>query len=64
MGYIEGTSRDQAMILVLDEMVASESMVRVIDRFVEVFDLGEIGFANIAPSQNGRPSYRKRQTPS
>ncbi|NLO49090.1 MAG: hypothetical protein GX111_12420 [Clostridiales bacterium] len=39
MGYVIGESRDQVMMLALDEMAAEDSMVRIIDRFVEVCDL-------------------------
>ena len=55
MGYVEGVNRDQSMILSLDNMVLSDSMVRVIDRFIEVSDFTKLGFTKIKPSETGRP---------
>ena len=46
MGYVIGESRDQVMMLALDDMVAEDSMVRIIDRFIEVCDLKKLGFTN------------------
>jgi transposase len=57
MGYVEGTSREQAVILALDEMVGAESMARVIDRFVEVCDLEKLGFSHTESAKSGRPRY-------
>ena len=38
-------------------MVGEKAMVRVIDRFVEVTNLQELGFTNTQPAQTGRPAY-------
>lgn len=57
MRYKEGTSRDQASIWSLDDMVAEDSMVRVIDRFVELCDLEALGFTRTTPAAVGRPGY-------
>jgi len=38
-------------------MVAKESRVRIIDRFVESIDLATLGFSNTTPSRLGRDSY-------
>ncbi len=57
MGYVEGTNRDQVVIVALDEMVSATSMVRIIDRFVEAVDLVQLGFTHATPAQNGRPCY-------
>lgn len=57
MGYVEGSSRDQSFIMNLEDMVASESKVRVIDRFVDTIDLERLGFTNTTPSVRGRTSY-------
>lgn len=57
MGYVEGTNRNQAMIMTLEDFVASESMARLIDRFVGITDLYKLGFKNTIPAQTGRPSY-------
>ena len=60
MGYVVGENRDQMMMLALDDMVAKDSMVRVIDRFIEVCDFKKLGFINTEPKQQGRPSYEPR----
>ena len=57
MGYVEGVNRDQSMIFSLDDMVATDSMVRVIDRFIEVSDFTKLGFTKTKPSDTGRPPY-------
>lgn len=45
MGYIEGTSREQTMMMTYDDLVEEESMVRLIDRFVEVSSLEKISMS-------------------
>lgn len=57
MGYIEGISREQMVMTTLDDLVETESMARLIDRFVEVCDLEKLGFCHAAPTQTGRPCY-------
>ena len=57
MGYIEGTSRDQLFCRSLEEMVAEESMVRVIDRYVDICDLEKLGFTRARAAVTGRPGY-------
>jgi transposase len=57
MSYVEGTSREQVLMLAFDEMVAEDSMARLIDRFIEVCDLKKLGFSHTVPKQTGRPSY-------
>ncbi|MDD4414348.1 MAG: hypothetical protein PHR14_07355 [Oscillospiraceae bacterium] len=47
MGYVEGNNRDQAMIVSYDELVEDESIVRLIDRFVEVCDLRDKGTVHL-----------------
>lgn len=62
MSYIEGVNRNQSALLPpsLDEFVARDSIVRVIDAFVEGLDLGELGFTRAIPAQTGRPAYDPR----
>lgn len=57
MGYIKGTDREQNILWNLDEMVSPESMARVIDRYVEVLDLEQLGFTHTTPAETGRPCY-------
>lgn len=57
MGYIEGIHRDQVGFWSFEDMVGEESMVRVIDRFVDILDLKQKGFTRIEPKDTGRPGY-------
>jgi transposase len=57
-GFIEGASRDQAMLLpeCLDDYVDESNPVRIVDAFVELLDLAALGFKTI-PEATGRPGY-------
>jgi transposase len=57
MAHIPEGDRMQSRIMCLDDMVAKEAMVRVIDRFISVVDLVALGFENTTPSTRGRNSY-------
>jgi transposase len=57
MGYIEGTSREQTSYWSFDDMVAEDSIVRVIDRFIDIQDLEALGFTRTQPAATGRPGY-------
>jgi transposase len=54
---MEGTDRNQTGFWSLDELVGEESMVRVIDRFIDVTDLSALGFLHMEPAATGRPRY-------
>lgn len=58
-GFVEGQSRTQGALLpeMLDDFVAEANPVRVIDVFVEEFDLGKLCFAGVDPAATRRPSY-------
>ena len=56
-GYISGIDRNQITMYSLEDMVNQESMVRVIDRFIDVTDLQKLGFAKCRPAETGRPAY-------
>lgn len=45
------------MFLTLDEMVSDSGMAHVIDRFVEVCNLKDMGFTHTELQQTGRPPY-------
>ena len=57
MSFIEGTSRNQTAYWAMDDMVEEESMVRVIDLFIDKCDLGALGFTRTEPAATGRPGY-------
>jgi transposase len=57
--FVEGVDRGQATLFPesLDEFVAEDNSVRVIDVFVDELDLGTLGFDRVEPMLTGRPSY-------
>src|SRR6267378_3911657 len=59
MSHISGQSRYQSTLFpeVLDEVIAAEDPVRVIDAFVETLDLAELGFSKVVAEELGRPPY-------
>ena len=59
MEHIIGQDRFQAFTSTLEERIASDNPVRVIDAFVEVLPLKKMGF-KIMPAATGRPSYHPR----
>ena len=56
--FIEGESRSQSTLFPesLDDYIAEDSAVRVIDVFIDELDLGELGF-KAEPEALGRPAY-------
>jgi len=59
MAHIAGESRFQATLFpqYLDEIVARDHPVRVIDAFVDTLDLAQLGFSRVAAEATGRPPY-------
>ena len=57
-GFIEGEDRHQATLFPerLDDYIAEDSSVRVIDVFIDDLDLSGLGFKVVA-SNTGRPAY-------
>jgi transposase len=58
--FIEGEDRGQGTLLpeLLDDYVAEDNPVRVVDVFVEELDLAGLGFKRVRPAKTGRPAYR------
>jgi transposase len=58
-GFVAGTDRGQAALLpeCLDDWVDDSNPVRVIDAFVEMLDLRDVGFTSVDPADTGRPAY-------
>jgi transposase len=58
-GFVAGTDRGQATLLpeCLDDWVDDSNPVRVIDAFVEILDLRDLGFTSVDPADTGRPAY-------
>jgi transposase len=57
--FIEGEDRGQGTLLpeLLDDYVAEDNPVRVVDIFVEELDLVGLGFKRVQPAKTGRPAY-------
>lgn len=58
-GFIEGDDRGQSVLFPerLDDWIGEDSLVRVVDLFVEDLDLQRLGFARSTPLRTGRPGY-------
>jgi transposase len=57
--FIEGQCRTQTVLLpeCLEDFVAEDNPVRVIEAFVEILDLGTLGFESVKAAATGRPAY-------
>jgi transposase len=57
--FIEGQDRQQVTLLpeCLDDFIAEDNPVRVVDAFVAELDLRALGFEGATPAALGRPSY-------
>ena len=57
--FIEGENRFQSTLFPerLDDYIAEDNAVRVVDAFVEKLDLLDLGFERAEPSETGRPGY-------
>ena len=57
--FVEGEDRRQGVLLpeYLDDFVAEENQVRVIEAFVDELDLEGLGFEGVVPEATGRPAY-------
>lgn len=57
--FIQSTDRTQVTLFPeqLEDYVAEDNPVRVVDVFVEQLDLGKLEFAGVTPMKTGRPAY-------
>jgi transposase len=57
--FVEGEDRNQSTLFPerLDDYIAEDNPVRVIDVFVDELDLGQLGFWGNDPKVTGRPAY-------
>jgi transposase len=57
--FITGDDRNQSTLFPerLDDYIAEDNPVRVIDVFVDELDLARLGFGRIEPKETGRPAY-------
>src|SRR5215813_7606350 len=58
-GFVIGIDRSQGTMFPaqLEDYVAEDNPVRVIDFFVDQLDLAELGFGGVNPKEMGRPAY-------
>ena len=61
--FIEGVDRNQSTLFPerLEDFIAEDNPVRVVDVFVDQLDLRELGFWGIDPSATCRPAYHPSQ---
>jgi transposase len=57
--YVEGSDRQQVRLLpeCLEDYIAEDNPVRVVEAFVDELDLEALGFARATPAATGRPAY-------
>jgi len=58
-GFVSGTDRNQGTMFPaqLEDYVAEDNPVRVIDFFIDQLDLAKLGFGGVNPKEMGRPAY-------
>jgi len=56
MDFVNGINRDQLIIMDFEANVAQDSWARIVDLFVEILPLEELGFKDVLNEQ-GRPPY-------
>ena len=58
--FVEGADRTQVTLLpeCLDDYIAEDNGVRVIDVFIDELDLTGLGFERVVPAVTGRPAYQ------
>ena len=58
--FIEGENRSQSTLFPerLDDYIADDNAVCVVDAFVNKLDLKQLGFNRVEPSDTGRPGYQ------
>ncbi|MFT5450214.1 MAG: transposase [Gammaproteobacteria bacterium] len=57
--FVQGEARAQMSLLpeCLDDYVAEDNPVRVVEAFIDALDLEKLGFAGVVPQSTGRPAY-------
>ncbi len=58
--FIEGENRFQSTLFPesLEDYIAEDNSIRIVDAFVDKLDLKELGFDRAEPSDTGRPGYQ------
>lgn len=63
--FVQGEDRTKDTLLPrrLDDYIAGDNPVRVMEVFVEALDLVALGFEGVTPSRTGRPAYHPIEQP-
>lgn len=61
-GFYQGQARNQGTLfpVMLDDLVPSDHVCRVIDAFVNGLSMGELGLERVEAAETGRPGYDPR----
>jgi hypothetical protein len=57
MNFITGTDRNQTYFATLNDQVAVDNPVRLIDAFIDKLDLQKLGFGKTMHKSEGRPPF-------
>ena len=57
MQFIQGQQRNQTYFATLDDQVAADNPVRLVDAFIDKLDLQKLGFQKTVHKSEGRPPY-------
>ena len=57
MQFIQCSSRHQTYFATLEDQVAADNPVRLMDAFIDKLDLEKLGFAKTVHKSEGRPPY-------
>jgi transposase len=57
VAHRKGTARNQFSFICLEDLIAEDNLVRVIDAFVDIIDFKQLGFSHIEPKKTGNPPY-------
>src|SRR6266404_8521980 len=62
MGFVQGEGRTQGSLfpVTLEELIPDDHVCRVIDAFVEMLVMSELGFERAESAETGRPGYDPR----
>ncbi|HWR33203.1 MAG TPA: transposase [Chitinophagaceae bacterium] len=60
MEFIQGNNRHQSYFSTLENQVAADNPVRLIDAFIDKLELQKLGFTNTIPKSEGRPSFSRQ----
>lgn len=57
MQFIKGNSRHQSYFATLEDQVAADNPVRLLDAFIDKLELEQLGFTGLVHKSEGRPPY-------